>query len=407
MDEEPQPPIEVFVGSPGEMTAHRGAVRRALERLNDDEVFEGLRLKYRDWRDGSPGAGRPQEVVFKEMGRPDVFVGVFGHRIGSPTGRAPGGTVEEYEAANHLRRHTGDRPEILLYFQHVAAVPTRAEYEQLGAVVAFRDGVHERSEALAWDFADIEQLENDVRVHLRQAVRRLLRGDEERRARGMNYLDEPIQVDADRGQETFPDRDEPRMVNLVELRLKLEAKLTWLANHLFERFVTLGSLEYDGYLPRDHAKRLARLLAHDPSKVDDADRFELQSFARAVADDVENFRATTFDGYVRRSAAKTPGWKVVDFPQSGKNRPDFLLEGDDGTVIRVAPRLVITRTSRLLENTRARLARTRDQQPPAAGRVAVIPDMSPHPTTGAPEDPQVLKLAELLDALATGHPPVA
>jgi hypothetical protein len=232
-----------------------------------------------------------------------VFVGVIGGRIGSTTGKEAGGTVEEYKAAHHRYSATGIRPEILMYFQHVGALKTRAQYDALGEVITFREGMHERQEVLPWDVVDVEEFGGVVRRHLIQAVRRLLQKDEERQARGDNYLDEPIEIDAESGQETLPTRDGPRAVNLIELRLKLEAKLTWLANRLFGRYVTIGSLAYDGYLSSDHAKRLARLLVHDPSKVDDADRAELRSFARAVAEDVENFarrRSTATCGGRRR-----------------------------------------------------------------------------------------------------------
>jgi hypothetical protein len=76
-----------------------------------------------------------------------------------------------------------------------------------------------------------------------------------------------------------------------------------------------------------------------------------------------------------------------------------LTRGDGSPPVRVAARLILTRTSKLLSNTRKRLLDTRDDEPAASSRVIVIPDMSPHAVTGAWDDPQVVRLGELREAL--------
>src|SRR6185312_11358566 len=103
------------------------------------------------------------------------------------------------------------------------------------------------------------------------------------------YGDEPVQTDSE-ATETLP-QGADRATDLVDLRLLLDAKMTWLAKHLLggpdtPTFVTVGSLAYDNYLPEDQARRAARLLAFDPGLVDAHDPAELQSFARAVAEDI-------------------------------------------------------------------------------------------------------------------------
>src|SRR5205814_7032471 len=98
--------------------------------------------------------------------------------------------------------------------------------------------------------------------------------DEDRASRA-NYADEPRD-----GKDTGGDEG----IDLVRLRLKLEAKFAWITKHLLAgpdtpTFATIGSLQYDGYLPPDQAQRLARLVSHDPGS--DHDPRELGAFARA------------------------------------------------------------------------------------------------------------------------------
>jgi hypothetical protein len=318
----------------------------------------------------------------------EVFFGIFGRRIGTPTGKEAGGTVEEYRTAyQHWKEH--GTPEILVYFNRVYGFPSLDELSDLRAVVEFKETI--KSEFLAGEYDTEAELVGLARKHLIIAIRRLEARAAERHA--ADYHDDPRRPERPGAPEEFADESTGQPIDLVDVRLLLEAKLAWVNKHLTATYSNVGSLSYDGYLPRGEAERAARLLAFDPVLADHQDPAELSLFAQAVDKDVRNFRATVFDGYVRTELAED-GWTVEDFPQPSGYRPHFLA-AKDGVTLRVAARLVTTEKSGIRDREVERLTQTRGDAPPATRRVVVIPDMSRSPVTKG--DPQVVKLRDLLE----------
>jgi hypothetical protein len=125
---------------------------------------------------------------------------------------------------------------------------------------------------------------------------------DERDAKRADYGDEPVTTQDDLEVEP-PEAGGPG-IDLIDVRLKLEAKLTWLAKHLLAG--------------------------------PDAPTF----FARAADQDVANVRATVLDGLVRKTLADG-GWTIEDFAQDAGHRPDFIAAKDTRR-FRVTPRFVTT-----------------------------------------------------------------
>lgn len=119
--------LQVFVSSPGDVTAERHAVVRAVEGLRHDP-FVAARYVPRAVGHDLPGVGiallagtPPQEQIDEEMPRPrdcDVVVVIFGGRMGTPAmidGTAyPSGTAREYQDAVSRPRWRR-RPAVLVY----------------------------------------------------------------------------------------------------------------------------------------------------------------------------------------------------------------------------------------------------------------------------------------------------
>jgi hypothetical protein len=307
------------------------------------------------------------------------------------------GTVEEYQVAYERFQKEG-RPSILLYFHRVHQFPKLEQIDDLRRVAEFREAIDQQGLTAEYDTED--HLIELVRKHLAKTVLRFKSEKAESQARAANFLDEPRQ---DPGSEReVVDAPVDHRIDLLDLRLMLDAKLAWVSKHLLAgpdtpTFANVGSLAYDGYLPREQYVRLARLLAFDPGTVEAQEPEELASFARAVSQDVSNFRATVFDGYVRH-VLRTEEWSVEDFEQSEDHRPDFIAAKDDRS-FRVAPRLVTSRKSSIRDRAIKRLERTRDQPPVVTRRILVIPDISASPTSGPKTDPQIVKLCDLLSLL--------
>lgn len=395
MAERDRQPIKVFVGSPNDMEEHRAEVERAIALLNRMKSFPE-QLEYHDWKTSvPPGAGRPQAQINEVLLTCDIFVAIFGGRLGSSTGEAAAGTVEEYTVALE-RRKREKRPDMLVYFQQPPGPRSLREAEDMRAVFQFKEDIEQkRREVLTGNLAKPHELFGLAQLHLHQTIERWKTGAD--READPDDQEKPRDDEQPRGDERQRDDDADPGSDLIGLRLKLEAKLAWLAKHLLSgdetpTFATIGSLEHDGYLPTQSARRCARLLALDPELV----RAEAPE-AAAVADDVSNFRATVFDRYVRRLLERK-GWVLEEFPQGDGHRPDFLAI-KDGRRFRVAPRLATTRDSPIRNRTVARLERSRGEGPEVQRRIVVIPDVSSSPPTDADADPQVVKLEHLVASL--------
>jgi hypothetical protein len=164
----PKTVLDVFVASPGDTQEERARVKSVIDELNAGPGRNGaLHLELIAWESHArPGIGRPQEVVFDTTTRnPDVLIGIFRERFGTPTGVAGSGTEEEIENAIELRTAEGGRSEVMLYFKAGPYdVPTPDAVEQLGRVMAFRQRVQQG--ALVWEYRDTDDFERAVRNHL-------------------------------------------------------------------------------------------------------------------------------------------------------------------------------------------------------------------------------------------------
>ena len=90
----------------------------------------------------------PQEVINKQLLRDsDLLVAIFWTRLGSPTEKAPSGTVEEIE--EHIK---AGKP-VMLYFS-LAAMPQSIDHDQHKALKAFREQCKVRGLYEAFDSTD-------------------------------------------------------------------------------------------------------------------------------------------------------------------------------------------------------------------------------------------------------------
>jgi anti-sigma regulatory factor (Ser/Thr protein kinase) len=168
----------VFVASPSDTTQERACLRSVIDELNrgiaDDR---GLVLDLVDWQTHSwPGVGSDiQDVINREIPDPDVLVGIFWKRLGTPTQRAPSGTAEEIERALALK-DKGRHVEVLIYFNQAAYTPQQHELKQIGAVLDFRRKLEERG-VLVGTYTGVSDFEAKVRQHLMYVARNWPIGD--------------------------------------------------------------------------------------------------------------------------------------------------------------------------------------------------------------------------------------
>jgi len=162
--------FRVLIASPGDVSEERDIAVKIIQEWNDlNSAERQLVLLPLRWETHSaPEYGkRPQEVINRQVvDHCDLLVGVFWTRVGSPTGVADSGTLEEIE------RVANDGKPVMLYFSKSRKNPDEIDIEQLkrlrefkkktfpNALVENYDGVIEFRDKLA------KQLEIQLRTLL-------------------------------------------------------------------------------------------------------------------------------------------------------------------------------------------------------------------------------------------------
>src|SRR5690606_19975802 len=128
--------FRVLIASPGDVSEERDIAVRIIQEWNDlNSAERRLVLLPLRWETHSaPEYGkRPQEVINRQVvDHCDLLVGVFWTRIGSPTGVADSGTLEEIE------RVANDGKPVMLYFSKSSKNPDEIDLEQLKRLREFK-----------------------------------------------------------------------------------------------------------------------------------------------------------------------------------------------------------------------------------------------------------------------------
>jgi hypothetical protein len=150
--------LTVLIASPSDVGEERDAVTAAIYDWNAGHTeITGILLQPIKWETHSyPESGdRPQALLNRQIvDRADFVIGIFGNRVGTPTGIADSGTIEEIEQFRTVGKHVD------LYFSD-ADVPRNVDRKQLDAVEKYRK---EREEDSKYDtFKSSVELREKVR----------------------------------------------------------------------------------------------------------------------------------------------------------------------------------------------------------------------------------------------------
>lgn len=128
--------VQVMIASPSDVSVERGVVRTVLSDWNDlNAERTGIVLLPVGWETHAvPQLGaRAQQIINRDvLARSDLLVGIFWTRLGSPTGDAPSGTVEE------IREHMAAGKIAMIYFSTAPVRLDSVDDEQYQALRAFR-----------------------------------------------------------------------------------------------------------------------------------------------------------------------------------------------------------------------------------------------------------------------------
>jgi hypothetical protein len=127
--------LKVLIASPSDVSSERDSVQSAIQEWNAGHHDRtGVMLHPVRWETHSyPSAGdRPQALINKQIvDSAHLLIGIFGYRLGTPTGEAQSGTIEEIERFRQTGRH------VALYFSN-APVPRNADRNQFDALEKYR-----------------------------------------------------------------------------------------------------------------------------------------------------------------------------------------------------------------------------------------------------------------------------
>jgi hypothetical protein len=164
--------LRVFIASPGDVTEERDLVsliveelRRNVARLISAEL-ETVRWETHAWPDIGKDA---QDVINREIGDYDVFVGIMWKRFGTRTKRAPSGTAEEFNRAYQYFTEYA-RPKIMFYFRAKPFFTADlSEWRQFQEVLEFRRKL-QKFGVLFWDYIEPIEFERRFREHLTNQI---------------------------------------------------------------------------------------------------------------------------------------------------------------------------------------------------------------------------------------------
>ncbi|MBE9108823.1 DUF4062 domain-containing protein [Nodosilinea sp. LEGE 07298] len=144
------------MASPGDLSEERRVAREVVKKVNRIVSSSiGWQIDLREGENALPGAGRPQELINKDIDSCDLFLGVLWRRWGSSTGEYSSGFEEEFERAKQ-RHQKNQHPTMWLCFKEVEIEQKKDPGEQLKKVLAFYDTQVSSKEFLFKEFKNSE-----------------------------------------------------------------------------------------------------------------------------------------------------------------------------------------------------------------------------------------------------------
>jgi hypothetical protein len=230
-----------------------------------------------------------------------------------------------------------------------------------------------------------------------------------------DQLDAVVGVD----EEGLVDTDERDSNDLIALRFLLEAKLAYIAKDLLAEpvtkprrdpnqkrtpsFATIGSLQYDEYLPDAEARLAVELLTLRDGDLKGEPKPKVDDLVRRTHRFVQSFRLIVFYGLTEVTIRKTGGYCCLVNPRSKQRRPDLVAhDKNSGRELLVVPVFAVPGSPATVRKTVKRLNEGSGGQPKVAHRIIVVPNPSNDPAIdNTLDDVKVIRVERLRETLLT------
>jgi len=160
---------KILIASPNDVTRERKAIPEAINFWNssNSEQFKVCLLPVMWETHSTPEMGsRPQAIINRQLvDTCDILIGAFWTRIGTYTGEAESGTVEEIE-----KFIDAGKP-VMLYFSSIPVVPESIDQEQYKRLKNFKAKCMKNG--LVKEYNSIIELREKIITHLTFTIRKL------------------------------------------------------------------------------------------------------------------------------------------------------------------------------------------------------------------------------------------
>ena len=165
--------LRAFVASPNDIKEERERLERIVTELNRTWADNlAIEIELVRWETHAyPGFNTdPQATINQEISDDyEIFVGLLWAHIGTPTPRAPSGTLEEFERAYAKYKANPESVNLLVYFKDEPIPPSEIKPEQIEQIHRFRDSLGSLG-GLYWTFQTCGDFEALVRPHLARVI---------------------------------------------------------------------------------------------------------------------------------------------------------------------------------------------------------------------------------------------
>lgn len=161
--------LRIMIASPSDVVRERKVIPEVINQWNaeNSDLFGVVVLPIMWEIHSTPEMGeRPQAIINRQvLEKADALIGAFWSRLGTPTGTAPSGTVEEIEEI----RKQGKR--VLLYFSK-APYPQSTDFDQVAKLKEFKSQCFQQG--IVFEYRTIPELKTVLLRHLTAVVREIL-----------------------------------------------------------------------------------------------------------------------------------------------------------------------------------------------------------------------------------------
>ncbi|UST97863.1 DUF4062 domain-containing protein [Pseudomonas siliginis] len=158
--------ISFFLASPGDLFLERKVAKQVADELNSMLSHKlNVHIELVGWEDTVSSAGRPQEIINRDLERCDVFIGILWKRWGSAPdneSKYESGFEEEFTIATTGHKNT-KKPLISLFFKKIDTPALSDPGQQLQKVVSFRKRIIEEKTLLFQEFENEKDFEGIIR----------------------------------------------------------------------------------------------------------------------------------------------------------------------------------------------------------------------------------------------------